>query len=344
MKKFAKMALLLLAGALVFTACPTEPGDGDGEGEDGTPAVYKNFYNYPTGRVNATGLLRINNTVNSRALLFINSVEPANYIGTVDALDSVQIKLDSEKFYTIIAVDKANYEEKTAQASQYSNLSYYSNTQPFSVSVTPNNTSGNTHWTFNNNTSSYWIQVKSADQNTTYAVIPPGALRVNIPVNLGQSYPFIPLFLKELKYNGKVIALSETSVRDQGDIAITSETFPIFTTNFNNANVPTNSIQPTILLVNNSSRTVEVYNSTARLTNGAVNGDFVVASGTQVLISGLEVGANTDTINFSTIAWTANKFVPTSLTMQANKVYRITLANNGDTIFAMEQDGSEVYE
>jgi len=334
----------ILAIMLVF--CVMAVGcDNDSDPNNGNqvPAVYKDFHNYPTGRVNnATGLLTIRNTVNSKALLFMNSAEGVNYIGTVDALGSVKVTLPDQKFYTIIAVDKTNFEEKAGQASQYSTLTYYSFTQPFTTSITPSNTSGNTNWVMNNNTS-YWIQVNSADGNTTFAVLPPNALRVSIPINLGQSYRFIPIFSRELKYDGKVIALSETAVRSQGDICTTTSQYPTFTSNFLTSDIPSNNIKPTVLLRNNSGKTLEVFYSTARLTNGAIGGDFTVLSGDRQLISGFIAGDNTNLINFSAIAWETNKYVTQNETMAINMVYEVIIDADGNTTVTPRQ-GTDVYE
>jgi hypothetical protein len=344
MSKLLRFWALLLAAVLMvgFAGCDEEPDEGDGG--DKTPAVYRGFYNYPTGRVNNNGLLTIRNTVNSKALLFTHSVEGANYIGTIDALGEVKVRLSDQKFWTIVAVDKENYEEKTSQASQYSSLTYYSNTQPFTVSVTPSNTSGNTSWVMNNNTDNFWIQVKSADGNTTYAVLRPGALRVSIPINLGQSYPFIPIFSRELKYDGKVIALSETADRSQGDIASTTSNRPIFTKDFGNADIPGTSIRPTVLLINNSGLTVEVFYSSSRMTNGAIGGEFVVLSGDRQLISGFNADDNTNQLNFSAIPWTTRKYVTQSTTMENNKVYQVTLGTGGNTTTVEVKSDTEIYE
>jgi hypothetical protein len=349
MKKVSRFLVLLLTAGLILglAGCDDlfgnrDNGDENKPGGGDVPAVYNGFYNYPNGRLDATGLLTIRNTVNAKALLFTNSVDGANYIGTVDALGSINVKLSDQKFWTIVAVDKANFEEKTSQASQFSTLTYYSISQPFTVSVTPSNTSGNTNWIMNNNTS-YWVQVKSADQNTTYAVLPPNALRVSIPVNLGQSYPFVPLFSRELKYNGQVIALSETSDRSQGDICSTTTSRPIFTSDF--STVPIQSgIRPTVLLINNSGRTVEVFYSSSRLTNGAIGGDFVVLSGDSQLITGFDAGYATNYIGFSTIAWTTRKTVSQEMTMENNKVYRVTLGPEGNTTEVIELEGASFYE
>ena len=106
MKKVLRFSLLVLVAGLVvgLAGCPA---DEDDPGEGGIPAVYNGFHNYPIGRVDPNGLLTIRNTVNSQALLFTNSVDGANYIGTVDALGSVRVKLSDQRFWTIVAVGHA---------------------------------------------------------------------------------------------------------------------------------------------------------------------------------------------------------------------------------------------
>jgi len=74
------------------------------------------------------------------------------------------VRLPDEKFYTIVAVEKADFEERRYQASQFSSLTYHSRTQPFDVKVNSGLTSGSRRWVLNNNTR-YWckvVNVKSA--------------------------------------------------------------------------------------------------------------------------------------------------------------------------------------
>jgi len=66
--------------------------------------------------VNANGTLTISNSVATPVLLFTSDVSPENYIGTVGSLSSVKVKLPEQKLYTIVAVDKANWQEKGEQA------------------------------------------------------------------------------------------------------------------------------------------------------------------------------------------------------------------------------------
>ena len=98
---------------------------GNNENNQNIPAVYNGFYNYPTGRVDQTGKLTIQNQAATDVLLFNGSVTPENYLGTVNSLGSVLLKMPDEKFYSIVAVDKSVYEEKATQASQTSYFTYY---------------------------------------------------------------------------------------------------------------------------------------------------------------------------------------------------------------------------
>jgi hypothetical protein len=117
-----------------------------------TDSLYQGFYNYPTGRVDQKGPLEVKTDAAQETLLFDGTVEKDKYLGTISSLGKVNLKLPDEKFYTIVAVEKGNYEEKGAQAAQFSVLTYYSNTQPYSVTVSPSSTYGSGSWVFNNKT------------------------------------------------------------------------------------------------------------------------------------------------------------------------------------------------
>ena len=88
----------------------------EGDGKD-TSELYKDFANYPIGKQNSTGTLTLKNQVNSKVLVFKDSVSPANYIGTIPALESIKVKLNSGKFYNIVAVQQSVYEANPTLAS-----------------------------------------------------------------------------------------------------------------------------------------------------------------------------------------------------------------------------------
>jgi uncharacterized protein YaiE (UPF0345 family) len=288
--------------------------------------LYKDFYNYPAGRVNQNGLLTATTSIAKETLLFDGTVEGSKYLGTISPLGSVNLKLLDEKFYTIVAVEKENYEERTSQAAQFNVLTYYSNTQPYSVTVSPSNTYGSGSWVFTNNTS-FWVQIKKSDLSQNYAVIAPGAQRVIIPIAMNTPYDYFVYFSKELKYNGKVVALVETTDRSQANTAQVSDAIPVYTTTINPVNVPT-SIKPAVMLKNNSNKSVRVYYGSQQKTNGAAGNDLVITGGASQLISGFEINDNTNAIEFNAMAWVQNKKVPVDMVMAADKVYEITIPSN----------------
>ena len=314
------------------------------DGTAGSP--YSGFYNYPAGRVDVNnGRLTIQNTAASEVLLFAGTVDKDSYIGTVGSLGSVKVKLSEEKFYSIVAVEKSIYEERQAQAAQYNTLTYYSNTQGYTISVSPSNTYGGGNWVFNNNTT-YWVEIKKIDLSMNYAVIAPGALRVTIPIGIGEIYDYSVHFRKEIKSAGKVVALVETSDPTQNNTVQVSFENPTFTTNINPVDVPAN-IKPAVMVKNEAAQTVRVYYSQTQKTNGAPGGDFVVVGGQRQLISGFEAGDDVKNINFGATAWFANKWVPASLSksMTADKVYEITIPSSGNAadITVVEVNGSDYY-
>jgi hypothetical protein len=347
---FMKRKMLALVGIVVLGLVFGLLLAGCDDKTDGNeiPAIYKDFYNYPTGMVDQNnGRLTVNNTVNGEILLFDGVVEGGKYLGLINSFGSVKLRLPEERFYSIVAVQKVNYEERKEKATQFSETAYYSNSQTFTISVSPSSTYGGGNWRFTNNTN-YWVEVKNADLSQNYAVIQPNALLVTIPIVIGNNYPYIPVFRKEVKYDGKVIALVETAVRKQADTATTNANSPTFPSVFNNVDIPT-GIRPAVYVRNASQRSVEVLYSNTPKTNGTPGGSFWIAGGQSAMITGFEAGDNTQNINFFALAWENNKWVPSTqaLTMAADKVYEITIPNGADPsasdITVVEVDGSKYY-
>jgi hypothetical protein len=329
-----------VTGDTVFTAGWNSAANPD---NPNTSGPYTGFYNYPTGRVNQGGLLEVKNSIAKDTLIFNGTVEKENYLGTISPLGSVHLKLPEEKFYTIVAVEKENYEERLAQAAQFNVLTYHSNSQAYSVTVSPSNTYGGGTWVFNNNTS-FWVQIKKTDLSQNFAVIAPNALRVMIPIAMNTPYDYFVYFSKELKYNGKVVALVETTDRSQANTAQATDLNPVYTTPISPVNASP-SIKPAVLLKNNSNKGVRVYYANQQKTNGAAGGDLVINGGASQLVSGFETGDNTNVIEFNAVAWVENKKVPVSMVMAANKVYEITIPNNEEAsgITVTEVDSSQYY-
>jgi hypothetical protein len=336
--------LSLFTAALILLSCDNLNGVNN-------PPGYENFYNYPNGRVDQNGFLTIRNTVNSRVLLFINSVSPSNYIGTVESLDTVKVRLPEEKFYTIVAVDKANYEEKKDQAYQFSNLTYYSNNQPYSMSVSPNALSGAGTWVLVNQ-SNYWVAMQKTDgSGDNWVVLAPNTLRVDIPIPIGANIDYVPHYYKELRYGGKVIALVEYTATGYADTVATSTENPTFNTYIaKNVNPPSLNLKPAILLTNNCDKTVRVYTgqNNQLSPSGTAGDDYAMASGwTAMITSRIEEGTNTNSINFDSISWGSREYVGQSMVMQKDHVYRIVLAGNstdGYTTTVENKNASDFFE
>ena len=331
MKKNLAKFLAFAVVVFILASCNVTVNENDEKGK--VPEKYKDFFQYPDGRKDPKGLLQINNTANSEVLLFTSDVSGANYIGTVPSLNSIKVKLPEQKFYTIVAVDKKLWEERGEQADRFSDLTYYSNTQPFSMSVRPSGMYGGGKWYINNNTN-YWISFKKADQSgETFAVAAPNAKRVLIPVQLNTTYDYVPHFYRELKYQGQVIALAESDVISQADTVIVRETTPgqTFTTDIGNTNIPSSKIKPTVFFTNSSDKTVRAYSGNVQLGNGATPGgdDFALMAGDNFLFTGLTAGTKVNSINFASIAWSSRVYVSQDTTMENNKVYKITLNGRG---------------
>jgi len=327
-----KMLFLALTAVVLFSSCSLIPNPDPGPEPD---PVYGEFYNYPKGRENNNGTLEINNTSPSTVLLFIDSVSPANYIGTVGGLSSIKVKLAEEKFYTIVAVDKDTYEDKKDLASQFSDFTYYSNIQSYSINVSASKISGKGKWIINNNTD-YWVSFKTIDQSGVIAVAAPNAKRVTVPVEYGIPYDFIPYFYKERKEKGKVVAVTESSDPGQADTVMTSEEHPIFNTDIKTGvdtdiELPGEDTKPAVRITNNSGKTVRIYvGQHDLLTVGAAGDDFALATGMSQWFT-LETGTKVKDINFASVAWEDRKYVTQDMTTQLNKVYLIVLDSDYST-------------
>jgi len=334
-----------LVGTVLFTSCNNLFGKKDDSGnntnteqkpEDKIPAVYNGFYNYPTGRIDATGTLKVTNNAASDVLLFNGTVSGENYLGTVESLGSVLMKLPEEKFYSIVSVAKTNYEEKANQAAQLSYLTYYSNTQGYTVTVSTSSASGSGTWLINNPTS-YWVMFKTSDEQQNLAVVAPRATRVAVPIEINKDIDFHVFFKKEITFNGKIVATVDTTDTRLYDTAVANSansfTFP--TTIGSNGLNPSASLKPSILIKNNMQRgTVYCKKSNAYLTNGATStGNLSVPAGQSQLYVGLAAGDALNTINFENQAWLAengNLWMTDSTIMENGKLYIIELTGNAD--------------
>jgi len=350
MKKIlTKLLVLTVMFMVLASSCAIFVDNSDKDKDkDKVPTQYKDFYNYPTGRKDPAGTLMITNSVNSPVLVFTSDVTGANYIGTIDSLNSIKVTLPEQKFYTIVAVDKKTWEEKGDQAERFSDLTYFSRTQPFSIRVSPSSMGGGGKWIINNNTN-YWVSFKKADQSgEIYAVAAPNAKRVLIPVQIGTTYDVVPHFYRELKYQGNVIALSESDQISQADTVIVRSTTPnlTFTTDIYPAAITSTKIKPTIFFTNSSDKTVRVYSGSIQLSNGGgeASEDFALAGGDYSLFSGVAENTNVNIINFRSIAWDSPKYVTQSMQMKVNYVYKISLSGSGTNFTtSVEEEDAETF-
>ena len=301
-------------------------------GSGTTNSTYADFYNYPTGKQNSTGTLTLKNQVNSKVLVFTDSVDPANYIGTIPAMESIKVKLTAGKFYNIVAVQQSVYEETPTLASQTSKLAYYSDTQAYQVSVSPENLTGSATWIFNNNTN-YWVSIEHVDNSgETFAVVAPNAKRVSVPVQTNASYPYKIVYKKELKYNNITIAVAEkTSMAENDEASFYNLT--TFTTDLNGtAAQEYDDLAPTVQFINNTGKTIRVYNGQVQLTDAGIStDDYTLATGVTAYFTAFTAETSSTTLNVRSVAWTGAQSCTETVTFEKGKVYVVTAtANTGD--------------
>lgn len=321
------MVLVLMAAVMLLASCSASVSIGGPEDEK-VPAQYKDFYKYPNGRIDASGTLRIENTMNSPALLFMNDVLPANYIGTVPGLNSIKVSLPEQKFYTIVAVDKKNWEEKGDQAERYSDLTYFSKTQAFSMTVHVSALYGGGKWTIGNRTN-YWVSFKKADgSGEILAAIPPNTLRMTVPIQFNKAYDVVPHFYRELKFENVIVGLAESDdVRQANTIFVTSSS-PNFNTDIGSEiAAPSANIKPAIFATNGftgGGNSFRVYFGTNNQLSFNGIEDYILTSGVSTIFSGLADGTNANQINFHSIAL---GYLPVKqdVVMKKNYVYKINI-------------------
>ncbi len=337
MKKFVGKILFVLCAVCFMGCVNVNSNNGNSvkdsnEDANSSEELYKDFANYPNGKQNAEGTLTLKNQVNSKVLVFTDSVSPANYIGTIPAMESIKVKLNAGKFYNIVAVQKSVYEENTTLAAQTSKLAYYSDIQAYTVSVSPDNLTGSATWIFNNNTN-YWVSVENVDNSgDTYAVIAPNAKRVTIPVQTNTSYPYKIIYKKELKYNNISIAVAEkTSMAENDEASFYNLT--TFTTDFNGtAAKEYDDLAPTVQFINNSGKTLRVYNGQLQLTDAGVStDDYTLSSGVTAYFTSFTAGTSATGLGVRSVAWTGEQKCTESISFEKGNVYIVTVtANTGD--------------
>ncbi len=351
------LVLVALVSLMIFTGCKGTVSGSISVTPIPTPdvpEVYSNFYNYPNGRKDASGRLTLKNLVSTPVLVFTDSVDGANYIGTIPALSNITVKLNPGKFYNIVAVQKSLYEENPLEATQTSKLAYYSAVQAYTVNVSAENLTGNGTWIFNNSTN-YWVSIESVDDTQTFAVIAPRAQRVKVPTQSNRSYDYKIVYKKELKYNDVTVAVSEVSRQDQNDTAVFRQTnnFTVTTDLSLSVDNEYSSLNPSVQLINNSGKSLRVYNGEIQVSSfGALDADdYVCISGETAFFTGFTANSNSTGLKVRSTAWNGAIACTESTVFQKGKVYVITVTNNPSndpnasplTWSVVEKNASEFY-
>jgi hypothetical protein len=342
MNSLSKIAIILLAIGLVLGLVGCKDDD-DPKTTTATP--YDDFFNYPNGRIHQNGMLTITNSANRETLLFHGTAAPANYIGTVGSLNSIRVNLpENNQFYAIIAIDKTFFEQRGFEASQVTALTFFSNSQAFSVSVSPSATWGAGTLRVNNH-SDYWVQLKSSDGNQTYAAAQPGGLMLNIPFANG-TYDIVPHFYRQIFVNNSLVGIVDMRDLTQSYSFTVNDANRLFIRDFTDANIsPTTP--PFVRVINGSNQGVRVFRSGTQMVTGTLQVDAILRDGGDDFFMGFEAGNNTNTINFRALAWGADhRFVPVDLVMQKDKAYIITIPANGLAagITVVEVEASQFYD
>lgn len=316
----------LLSSCIVF-------GGSDNPKEE-IPALYKDFANYPNGKQDSTGTLTLKNNLGYPVLCFTDTVDGKNYIGTVPSAGEINVKLTPGTFYNIVTVSKKSYEENPVLAKQTNKLTYYSDTQGYSIQVAADDLVGGATWIFNNGTS-YWVSIENVDgSGERYAVIKPNAQRVSIPVAKNSTYDYKIVYLKELKYKGTIMGIAEKTAMQENDSASFFEN-DTFTTDITGKNLTSNDddLAPTVQFINNSGKTVRVYNGQVQLCNyGISSADYTCANGiTALFADSFTENSDTKAITVRSVAWTSPYSCTESIKMKKGKVYTVTLTSNSVT-------------
>ena len=346
-----KLGLLVAAAVMVgmFTSCFNfnRVDVKDDDKKEDIPELYKDFANYPKGKQDAAGTLTLKNNGGFPVLCFTDTVEPKNYIGTVPSTGEITVKLPEGSFYNIVAVAKSSYEESQSLAKQTSKLTYYSNTQAYTIDVAADTLVGGATWIFNNNTS-YWVSIENQDgSGERFAVIKPDAKRVSIPVAKNTSYDYKIVYLKELKYKGKIMGIAEKTAMAENDIA-TFYDLDTITTDITGKNLTSsdNDLAPTVQFINNSGKSVRVYNGQIQLCNyGLTADDYSCADGVTALFAdSFTTNSNTTGISVRSGAWNGEQRCDVDQKMEAGKVYTVTLKPAPSTVSDPTNKSEVVWE
>lgn len=304
------------------------------DGKDYSGTVFAEFENYPKGKENPNGTLKIENLLTAESVLvFDGSVEGANYVGTVTEGSSINVKLEADKFHTLIGICKSTYENDPESATQVSARTYYSNTQGYAVKLSPSNLVGAGKWTFNNKTS-YWVQIKSQDESQTYAVVQPNMQQVTIPIELNKTYTYKIIYEEEIKLNGVVLAINPYSDAAQNDSFMLESGNTKRDTNLTGIqNGAAAKSDPIVQLINNSGKGLFLYNGDTRLAGfSSTSDDYVLNNGKTEYFTGFASNTNLSALAVDSTAWSKGKYTceakgedGSEVSMESGKVYVVEI-------------------
>lgn len=320
------VALAVMTG--MFTSCINN-FNSNGSNDD-VPEMYKDFYNYPTGKQSSSGTLTLKNGLGNPVLCFVDSVDPANYIGTVGGASEIQVKLEPGKFYSIVSVSKDAYEEKGKDAKQSSELTYYDAKQAYAITVNADGVAGGATLIINNPTN-YWASIENINgSGERFAVVKPGAQRVSVPIKKNENYDYKVVYLQELKYKGNIMGIVEKTTPEENDTISTFE-LDTFTLTLDGPKVKNDSdLAPALHFTNSTGKTLRVYNGQVQLCNYGVNADdYSIASGVTALFTGLADGTNSKGLKVNSISF-GDSMCPIDMKLEAGKVYNVNVTKNDD--------------
>ncbi|MBQ0052804.1 MAG: hypothetical protein KBT11_12220 [Treponema sp.] len=212
-------------------------------------------------------------------------------------------------------------------------MTYYSNSQGYTISVSPENLQGSGKWIISNPTK-YWVSLEAVDNSKTYAVVQPEALNVLVPIKTDTNYSYKVVYKKELKYQDKILAIADMTIRSQNDTAVASKSNNYrFATDIPanaDGNSLSNNLSPAVYFTNQSGKTVQFFNGQMLLANAAsANDEFSIPSGATEMLIGLSAGANVNGLLVKSVAWDPQSCTE-SMEMKNGKVYKITITQNTD--------------
>ena len=125
------------------------------------------------------------------------------------------------------------------------------------------------------------------------------------------------------------IAVAEKTSMEENDEA-SFYNLTSFTTDLNGtAAQEYDDLAPTVQFINNTGKTVRVYNGQIQLSDaGSVTDDYTLASGITAFFTSFTEGSNSSALNVRSVAWNGNQSCSKSLAFENGKVYVVTAAVN----------------